>query len=253
VLYERDMELGGQVREFVKLPKRAEVNTWLRWLERQVENAGVSVRLGHPVTPENLDSILGEEAPDAIVVATGARPARDGRSALTTEPIPGWEQDNVMTYQDVLGTSRSIGERVLIVDEQGDRISPGLAEMLATQGKQVEIVTRWPNVSTQWLSFFNEIDFAYAKLDELGVTITPNTWIQRISGRTVSCFNVFSRRTWEQEFDSVVLVTMKYSTNDMYKLLASNGFSDLHQIGDAVAPRWVSEATREGLRLAYAL
>jgi hypothetical protein len=46
---------------------------------------------------------------------------------------------------------------------------------------------------------------------------------------------------------------MKYSTNAIYKLLAASGFAELHQIGDAVAPRWVSEATREGVRVAYAL
>ena len=77
------------MRDFVKLPKRDEVKNWLEWLERQVENAGVSVRLGHTVTGENLHGALDAEAPEVIVVATGARPARDGQLALTTEPIPG--------------------------------------------------------------------------------------------------------------------------------------------------------------------
>ena len=253
VLYEGSHELGGQVCDFVKLPRRSEVKHWLGWLERQVEKAGISVRLGQLLTAENLQGLLEAESPDAIVVATGAEPARDGRSALTTEPIPGWGQDNVLTYEEILEGRRDLGENVLIVDEQSDRTSPGLAELLASEGKHVEIVTRWPGVSTQWLSFFNEIDFVYAKLDELGVRITPNTWVDSIVGTSVTCFNVYSRREWQQEADSVVLVTMKYSQNALYKVLAARGFGDLHQIGDAVAPRWISEATREGLRVGYML
>ncbi len=251
-LYEAGSTLGGQVREFVKLPKRQEIQGWLDWLERQVESAGVEVRLDSPVTEMNLERVLDAESAEAIVVATGARPARDGRSALTTEPIPGWDQDHVVTYEEIL-RGDEVGDRVIILDEQGDRTTPGLAEMLAVQGKQVEVVTRWPNLSTQWLSFFNEIDSTYANLDELGVKVIPNAWVRGISGTEISCFNVYSRREWEQEADTVVLVTMKYSETAVYRLLAANGFADLHQIGDAVAPRWVSEATREGVRVAYAL
>jgi 2,4-dienoyl-CoA reductase-like NADH-dependent reductase (Old Yellow Enzyme family)/thioredoxin reductase len=252
-VYEAESELGGQVREFAMLPRREEVRSWLDWLERQVEKAGVAVRLAHAVTSENVHSVLDAETPEAIVIASGARPARDGRSALTTEPIPGWEQDNVMTYEEVLDGGQSIGQRVLIIDEQGDRVSPGLAEMLGAQGKDVEIVTRWPNISTQWLSVFVEMESTYARLDNLNVKVTPNAWVQSIRGTTVVCYNVYSRREWEMETDNVVLVTMKYSTNAIYKLLAASGFAELHQIGDAVAPRWVSEATREGVRVAYAL
>ena len=33
----------------------------------------------------------------------------------------------MLTYEDVIGGDGEIGERVLILDEQGDRVSPGLA------------------------------------------------------------------------------------------------------------------------------
>ena len=254
VLYEGTSQLGGQVRDFAKLPRRSDVAYWLDWLERQVERSGVSLQLEQQLSADNLETALEQQSPDAIVVATGARPARDGRSGLTTEPIPGWEQDNVLTYRDILaGGAGTCGETVVILDEQGDRTTPGLAELLAAEGLKVEIITRWPNASNHWLSYFNEIDFTYASLDELGVKITPNTWIDSISGTTFNCRNVYSGRQWCQEADTVVLVTMKYSTNDLHQLLASRGFTDLHLIGDAVAPRWISEATREGVRVAYAL
>jgi hypothetical protein len=252
LLYEATMQLGGQVRDFARLPRRSDVAHWLDWLERQLATSGVSVQLEQPVSADDLGALLEQQSPDAIVVATGARPAPDGRSGLTTEPIPGWEHDNVLTYQDILDRGAG-GKNVLILDEQGDRTTPGLAELLASKGHTVEIITRWPNASPHWLAYFNEIDFTYARLDELGVKVTPNAWIDSISGTTVTCRNVYSGRQWRQEADSVVLVTMKYSINDLHQQLVARGFADLHLIGDAVAPRWISEATREGVRVAYAL
>jgi 2,4-dienoyl-CoA reductase-like NADH-dependent reductase (Old Yellow Enzyme family) len=251
-LYEQQNQLGGQVQEFVKLPRRGEVSQWLDWLGRQVETARVTVRLGQAVREDNLEDVIDAESPDAIVIATGAKPVRDGRSALTTQPIPGWRQENVLTYEDVLAGA-DLGDTVLVVDEQGERTSPGLAELLAETGKQVEIITRWPNASTQWLSFFNEIDFTYANFDKLGITVTPNTWVKNIHETTVTCFNVYTGREWVKTADSIVLVTSKYSCNELHALLASRGFGDLHEIGDAVAPRWISDATREGVRVAYSL
>ena len=114
-------------------------------------------------------------------------------------------------------------------------------------------MTRWPNVSAQWLGYFNETGWVYARLDQLGVTVTPNSWISVISGVELRCFNVFSRREWRQEADTVVLVTSKYSNNELYGVLKASGHPDLHRIGDAVAPRWIDDATREGVRLAYSL
>jgi len=215
--------------------------------------SGVSLELDQRVHADNLDRVLEHHSPDVIVVATGACPARDGRSALTTEPIPGWHQDNVLTYRDILNGGGTYGKRVIILDEQGDRTTPGLAELLAANGHEVEIVTRWPNASSYWLSYFNEIDFTYARLDELGVTVTANAWIDSISGPTVTCRNVYSGRRWLREADTVVLVTMKYSQTDVHAHLRERGHTPLHLIGDAVAPRWVAEATREGVRVGYAL
>jgi 2,4-dienoyl-CoA reductase-like NADH-dependent reductase (Old Yellow Enzyme family) len=253
VIYEASDRVGGQVNQLVRLPHREDIKNWLDWLEAQARANGVTIKLGSPVTTENVQTILDEEKPDEIVVATGARPAQDGRSGLTTEPIPGWEQPHVLTYDDVLdGGSAQIGDRVLILDEQGERTVPGLAELLAGQGKQVEMASRWPQFSERVLGYSNEISWVYANLDTLGVKGTPNTWIKRIDGKKVTLYNIYSEREWEDEYDTVVLVTMKYPNDELYKALKAAG-RNVQRIGDAVTPRWVSEATREGVRVAYAL
>ncbi len=103
------------------------------------------------------------------------------------------------------------------------------------------------------LGFSNEITWVYGNLDSLGVKATPNSWIKEISGNTVTLYNIYSEREWQEEYDNVVLVTMKYSNDELYKALRAVGAENVQRIGDAVTPRWVSDAIREGVRVGYAL
>jgi len=251
VVYEKGDAVGGQMQLFCKMPGRDEPRNFLDWLERQARNLGVQIRLGSELTPQNADEILRREKPDVTVVATGARAARDGRSGLTTEPIPGWERENVLSYEQILdGNGASIGKRVMIVDELGDRIAPGLAEMLATQKKEVQIVTRWPALSHMWSFYWGEMPFIYAKMDELNVQISASSWVKQINASDVTCFNIFTGREWTANPDNVILVTMKYSNMEPYKLLKEKGIGHLYLIGDAKAPRQIGEAVRDGHALA---
>jgi 2,4-dienoyl-CoA reductase-like NADH-dependent reductase (Old Yellow Enzyme family) len=254
VVYEREKTMGGQVRLLGRLPGRSEPLNIVDWLEKQVRAQGVELKLGVGLNEQNLDAVLAAERPDAVVVATGARAARDGRSGMSTEPIPGWESRNVLSYEEVLdGARQSIGERVLIVDELGDRIAPGIAELLAGQGRKVEVITRWPNLFHVWSKAWNEASWVYGRLDELGVKVTPFSWVRGIEGNAARCFFIFSGREWETSADSFVLVTMKYSNTGIYTLLKQRGVKPLHLIGDAKAPRHIGDAIRDGHLAARAI
>jgi 2,4-dienoyl-CoA reductase-like NADH-dependent reductase (Old Yellow Enzyme family) len=246
VIYEKESFVGGQMRLFRTLPGRSEPGNILDWLEREVGRLGAKVKLSHPLTEATVDTILAAEKPDAIVVATGSRAARDGRSGLTTEPIPGWEGSNVFTYEDVLnGAPDRLGKRLLIVDELGERTTPGIAEKFA-EGRKITIITRWPNVFHMWGLYWNEIAWVYGRLDELGVRVVPSSWVKEIRSGAATCFNVFSSREWDEATDSVVLVTMKYSNMEPYKLLKARGLKTVHLIGDAKSPRHIGDAIRDG-------
>lgn len=246
-MYERAKTVGGQMLQMCRLPGREEPKNTLDWLERQARTRGAQIKLGMELNARNVDEILCAEKPDVTVVATGARAARDGRSSITTEPIPGWERRNVHSYEEFLnGDANSLGKRVLIVDELGDRITPGLAEMFASQKKEVQVITRWPNLSHMWSFYWLEMPLIYSKMDELGIKITPSAWVKEISGSEVLCFNVFSSREWTLAADDVVLVTMKYSNVEPYKLLKEKGVKPLYLIGDAKSPRQIGDALRDG-------
>ncbi len=248
VIYDRENETGGQIRLIKRLPGQTYPQVFVDYLDRQLQKLGVKVNLGVEVTDKNIDEVLSSEKPDVAVIATGARPATEGTAGGSCAPIPGWEQDNVCTYEDVILGKAVIGEKVIIVDDFSDRVAPGIAELLAEQGKKVEIITSRSCITEPNLSVWSDMPFMLSKLDELGVKITPYTWIKHISGKEVTCFYVFSGREYVVEADNVVLVTTKYSNTEMYGALTQRGI-ECHLIGDALAPRWILNATHDGYKL----
>jgi 2,4-dienoyl-CoA reductase-like NADH-dependent reductase (Old Yellow Enzyme family)/thioredoxin reductase len=249
VIYDKENEIGGQARLIKKLPNETMPQTFLDYLDRQLQKLGVKVNLGVEITSENIDEVLARERPDIVVMATGARPARDGTSAIAGEPIPGWERENVYTYEDVLLGKAKLGERVLIVDDFSDRVSPGIAELLAEQGKKVTIVTFRSSITEAFLRTWMDAPYLLRKLDELGVNIAPHTWVKQINEKGATCFYTPSGREFDVEADNIILVTTKYSNTELYDLFRQRG-AECHLIGDARAPRWIWNATHDGYKLA---
>lgn len=115
VLLELSDHLGGQIALAGAAPGGAEVSRrFLANAERQLESAGVEVRLGADEWP----------AADAYVLATGARPYRG---------------DEGLTAWDVLSGTIPAGERVLVADWGGDPAGLDAAEVLAAAGKRVTL------------------------------------------------------------------------------------------------------------------
>ena len=69
-LHERDRRLGGQVLLAQLLPGRAEFGGIVANLEHEARRAGVRIVMGSEVTAD----LVKREAPDALILATGARP-----------------------------------------------------------------------------------------------------------------------------------------------------------------------------------
>ena len=71
ILCEAAAQLGGQALLAQALPGRAEFGGIVTNLAREMELAGVTVRRNTKVDR----ALIEAEAPDAVIVATGARPA----------------------------------------------------------------------------------------------------------------------------------------------------------------------------------
>lgn len=248
-LYERAKELGGQVNLAARLPGREEMGEIAGWLIRQMPKCGVEVHLSCEVTPELIERV----APDALVIATGAVFNRTGFSGVIPEPIPGWDQPHVLTPEQVLRGDKQPGQRVVIADEDYREVAPGLAELLARQGKKVTIVTSQTSVASELLSAM-ATPHILARLAESGVEIIPTHYIKKIETGAVQLFNVLAPQLEKRltGIDSVILVTAK-ETRDGLSSAMKGKVNELYAIGDCVAPRDIGAAIFEGHRLARSL
>ena len=145
-LFERRDRLGGQVQVAATVPSRAEFLDITRNLVVAARRLGVDLVTSTTATRAEVEAVH----PDAVIVATGARPAR-----------PWWAGDNprVVDVRDVLeGRADPVG-RVVVVDELGFHQATSTAELLADRGCQVDIVTNGMVVA-----------------QDLGITLDMETW-----------------------------------------------------------------------------
>ena len=126
-LFEKEKTLGGMLNIARIAPFKKDVKDYLEWAVRMtMTNERISVRLETEATPD----IVGAEKPDALIVATGARPF--------FPPIKGIEGPRVVWGGDVETGKASVGRRVVVAG--GGQTGCEVALHLAQQGKTVTLV-----------------------------------------------------------------------------------------------------------------
>lgn len=89
-VYEAKAQLGGQFRSAAFPPGKGELSTFVSSLRKSLEDLKVPVHMGTEVT----EDLIKAEKPDAVIIATGAKPL--------VLPIEGIHGANVVTAEDVL-------------------------------------------------------------------------------------------------------------------------------------------------------
>jgi len=243
VLVERDDRLGGQVNLILSTPGRESFRWITRDLETQMRKNGVDIRLGTEATPELVEQL---EA-DGTVVATGALPSRSGFSIVApfVERLPGVDGEGVVTSGDALVGTSEVGGRVVVLDDEGSRATAGVCEVLLDRGKEVELVTRW-NALFPGTSLTLDMAILYKRLFEKGLAYRLHSWARRISGTSVTIYNLYSgREETLAGVETVVLATAPVGNDSLYFALKQAG-REVHRIGDCVAPRKLDHAIYEG-------
>jgi 2,4-dienoyl-CoA reductase (NADPH2) len=241
-LFERQPRLGGQIPVAASVPSRAELLDITRNLVAHVHRSGVDVRLGLAATEAEVRS----SRPDAVIVATGARPAR-----------PWWAGDleRVVDVRDVLeGRAAPHGE-VVVIDELGFHQATSVAELLADRGCQVEIATNGMVVG-----------------QDLGITLDLETWNVRAHAKGIRQATDLvplgaapdgdrvrlhlqhhpTGQDQDRVCDWVVCAVHQQPDDELWHALRGGPFA-LHRIGDCLAPRRAHAAVIEGHRVAVAL
>ena len=240
VLFERSDRLGGMINIAMLPPHRESYEEIILFGEKQLPKLGVDVRLG---VEADADTVLSE-SPDAVIIATGSTP-------YMTE-IPGAEGTNVLTVGDVL-TGAETGDRVVIIDTQGNPPASLVADFLSDQGKHVEIVTGLPYVGSG-IQVRAVWHFLYGSLIEKGVVMTSMTGVTRIGEDSVDVYHVVNpeiTRTIES-VDTVVISAGGQANDALYHDLQGK-VPDLHAIGDCAQPRDIEMATYQAHKVAVSL
>jgi mycofactocin system FadH/OYE family oxidoreductase 2 len=247
-LLERRNAVGGQVALAAKVSGREEMGEIVRYLERQIAEAGVDVRLG--VTAET-GGVLGL-APDAVVVATGSAPTRlpVGHQSQGLPFPSGLDEPHVLDVWQVLEQGAAVGDAVLVADDgEGGWKGIALALALAARGHRVTMASPLAYIGAA-LGNFSQPK-ALERLFESGVELSPFTMLRGVEARRASVTRE-GRDDHIEPVDTVVLAGWHRPVDDLYFSLKQAG-TEVHRAGDAIASRTALQAIHEGERLARAL
>ncbi|HEY5109922.1 MAG TPA: mycofactocin system FadH/OYE family oxidoreductase 2 [Acidimicrobiales bacterium] len=246
VLFERHDRLGGQAHVAASVPSRAEFFDIARNLIVAAKREGVDLRTGVEATAD----LVRAESPDAVVVATGAKPSR-----------PWWagDDDRVVDVRDVLEGRTDPEGRVVVVDELGFHQATSTAELLASRGCDVEIVTNGMVVG-QDLGITLDMEMWNVKAHDLGIAQSVDLVPMGVSrsdgdGEPDVVLQLQHHPTGtdqERRCDWVVCSVHQQPEDDLWRALDGASF-EVHRIGDCLAPRRAHAAVIEGHRVAVSL
>ena len=229
-LWEKQDDLGGQFRDAVKMPKRAEFRTLMEEQIGDLGRFGVSV-----VTGKHADaaSIAGFAA-DAVFLATGSVPVR-------AEFAGGGK---AFTIVEALDDPASLGTDVALFDRTGEWAALTLAEHLADLGKKVTFFS--PAGGIAWRTTIYSTLANLKRLREKKVRIATLRNVTAFDGKTLT---VEDLSTGESElhmgFTGLVAAEHNFADQSLFQQLRHLAVP-VRQIGDNLAPRTALEAVYHG-------
>ena len=248
-LVEAEAAIGGRVAWTRRLPTLGDWGRIIDW--RGTQLAGL--RNVEVITGRRLDaSAVLDYGASLVVIATGSRWSSDG-----TQPggpsISGVTE--ALTPEEVMSGRRPDGSRVVIYDRDGYYVAPGIAEVLVGEGYEVHLITPEPVVSPLSDATL-EGSMLRRHLHRRGIAMTTGVTLSHRSDGQVRGLTTLGD-PWSAPADDLVLVTHQVPDDALHAELAADegalrraGIEQLHLIGDAAAPRLLSEVIFDAHRLA---
>jgi dimethylamine/trimethylamine dehydrogenase len=270
-LVEADKEIGGSVNWISQLGhsdgkenlfrgSARGLGEWARVRNyRQIQLDKLKNVEVHTGSPLSAAQIL-EYGAEIVIIATGCHFATDGLNPATHDVIPGVDttaNDWQLTPDEVVKGEKPIGDRVLVLENEGYFMGASVAQRLAGQGKQVHLLTQAGDIAG-YMEYTLEAPMLHRDLHRLGVDIHTYTMLEKVEPGACHSYNVWQpahRHVFE--VDTVVLCTQRIGNRELYDELKADrarleqeGIEGLYIIGDAAAPRMIVDSIFDGHRLA---
>ena len=232
-LLEKASQLGGQARLAQLLPGREEFGGIITNLSRELELSGAEVRT------RVADAVSEAErlGPDAVVLATGAKPY--------VPDLDGLDSAHCVTAWQVLQNEVNPGARVVIADWRADWIGTGLAERLALAGSSVTLCVN-AALAGEALQLYARNHYV-GRLHKLGITIRTHMRLFGVDEDTVYFQDTLTGEPVLVEDTDTLVLSMGHVGDESMHERFSGLAGEVIPIGDCVAARSAEEAVYEGM------
>lgn len=226
ILCEAGETVGGQLHAAAAAPHRSGWAELMHDLRHEMTVLGVEVRLKTRVDRK----LVLQEQPYAVIVATGAEPARPD--------IPGIGEINVIAARDLLEGNKHAFGSVLVVG--GGCAGAQTAEFLAVKGHAVTIVEAEGDIAAD--APLDDRTLLLGRLKSLGVKIMTHT---RLLSIELDAINIQSGgEVFGLAADTVVLCLGSYPVHKLETEIMER-VPHVFTVGDAAKVRKVTDATLE--------
>jgi len=250
VLHEAASEPGGQVRLARTAPHRSELGGICDWLWEELDRLEVPRHLDSPVDV----GLVRRERPDAVIVATGSLPRRDGiQRMLPGIRVDGVALPNVVSANEVLGGGLPrMPARAVVLDDLGNYHAVGAAEALLEAGTEVVFVTSFPTLAPDLFRSFQRDAVARRLGGYDAFQLRTRSAVVAVSPEIVTVRNIDTARESEIAAELLVLVT---GFEPQAALAAQLEAADVevHLAGDAIAPLLMPHAFASGRQAGLAV
>lgn len=229
VLWEKEKELGGQLRYAVIPPQKEEIKNILQFLSHQLESKGVEVHLGREIIARD----LGQAPVDAIVWATGSSP--------WIPHWPGMDRWKIFSAREALiADPHGLGTDVMIVG--GGRVGCETAEYFAEKGKRVTIIEKLDKLASEVEAQNRKL--LLRRLKDLEVSIHCQSQVTGMQPGVITFLDETGQEK-KLKVDSVIVAVGSKPPSDVQQEIKDRK-KVIYRIGDCQKPGDIAAAIHAG-------
>jgi 2,4-dienoyl-CoA reductase (NADPH2) len=233
-LYEKD-KLGGQLNIACLLPGKDEYDLFIDYEREMLRKLGARIE-NREFQPADID----REKPDVMIVAAGALPGKP--------PLPGIENENVVTAWDVLRGDVPRDKKVVVIG--GGSTGTETAEVLALNGNSVTIIEKAGKIAADSAAMPFHYFALLRALEVLGVKLHGETTAEEITPQGVSVSA--HGQSFTIEADVVVIALGTQPDHTLADEMKKTGIK-LYTVGDCAGVGNLAKAVKEGFQAGMAL